>query len=161
MDLDTLITGSLDELLSVKRGFICLRDLFLARMPKTYRDGFGFAKDAVGSGVLSWEAGQHTQIWDSFIKDPQAVVKRLHPHGDQKWIQKQEPNRRYWQDMFPGQVVSFKVHCRTGVPKNARVICYHGKPSIPESINKTTKVQGYTIPPTKWVRNYWKDDISS
>jgi len=159
VDLDTLITGNLDQLLSHDKGFVCLRDLFLARMPPNYRNGrFGTAKEAVGSGVLSWEAGQHTQIWETFIKDPTGAVKSLHPHGDQKWIQLHQPNRTYWQDKYPGQLVSFKVHCGRGLPKNARVVCYHGKPSIPESINKTTRVQGYTIRPTAWVKDYWKDE---
>lgn len=158
VDLDTLVTGNLDDLLSFNKGFMCLRDLFLARMSPHYKDRFGTAKEAVGSGVMSWEAGKHTQIWDSFIKNPQAVVQSLHPHGDQKWIQKQQTERRYWQDKFPGQIVSFKVHCRNGLPRNTRIVCYHGKPSIPESINKTTKVQGYTIPPTKWIKKYWKDE---
>ena len=158
VDLDTLITGNLNQLLSHNTGFVCLRDLFLARLPPNAKVPFGTAKEAVGSGVLSWEAGQHTQIWETFIKNPKEVVRTIHPHGDQKWIQKQEPNRLYWQDLFPNQIVSFKVHCRSGLPKGARIICYHGKPSIPESINTRTRVQGYNIPPTKWITNYWYDE---
>jgi hypothetical protein len=161
IDLDTLITGNIDEIVLYNKGFICLRDLFLARMNPKYKDKFGFAKDAVGSGVLSWEAGKHTQIWKTFIKNPQKAIKSLQPHGDQKWIQKVEPDRTYWQDILPGQIVSFKVHCRQHLPKNARVVCYHGKPSIPESINTTTNVQGYRIPPTKWVKDYWYDERDS
>jgi len=161
IDLDTLITGNIDEIVLHNKGFICLRDLFLARMNPKYKDKFGFAKDAVGSGVLSWEAGTHTQIWETFIKNPQKAIKSLHPHGDQKWIQKVDPTRTYWQDIFPGQIVSFKIHCRQHLPKNARIVCYHGKPSIPESINTTTNVQGYRIPPTKWVKDYWYDENDS
>jgi len=161
LDLDTLITGSLDEILSYDKGFVCLRDLFLARMNPNYRDAFGFAKDAVGSGVLSWTAGEHTQIWKTFKKDPKGAVQSLHPHGDQKWIQKTEPKRQYFQDLFPNQCVSFKVHCRNGLPRNARIVCYHGKPSIPESINTTTHVQGYVIPPTNWVKDYWYEEDTS
>jgi hypothetical protein len=155
VDLDTLITGNVDDLISYDKGFVCLRDLFLARMSHNYRDKFGTAKEAVGSGVLSWEAGRHSHLWESFMRNPIAAVRSLHPHGDQKWIQKHEPKRTYWQDIFPNRMVSFKVHCRNGLAKNARIVCYHGKPSIPESINTTTRVQGYTIKPTPWVRKYW------
>ena len=157
IDLDTLITGNLDDMLSHGTGFVVLHDFFMVRVP-TRRDPWGTGAEAVGSGVLSWEAGKHTHLWDSFIKDPQKAVQSLHPHGDQKWIQMHQKNRLYFQDLFPDQLVSFKVHCRNGLPKNARIVCYHGKPSIPESINTTTKVQGYTIPPTKWVKDYWYEE---
>jgi hypothetical protein len=158
IDLDTLITGNLDQIFSLTKGFICLKDFFLAKMPAMHKDRFGFAKDAVGSGVLAWDAGEHTQIWETFIKNPQGAIKSLHPHGDQKWIQQHQPKRTYFQDLLPNQLVSFKVHCRNGLPKNARIVCYHGKPSIPESINTTTRVQGYNIPPTKWITKYWNAD---
>lgn len=162
LDLDTLVTGSLDKILKATEEaepdkLITLHDFFRIMRPNT-KDRFGWGKDAVGSGVLGWHGGSHHQIWDSFAKNPRKAIQSLHPHGDQKWIEAQEPNRIYWQDLFPNQFVSFKVHCRNGLPKNARIVCYHGKPSIPESINKVTKVQGYTIKPTKWVADYWKDE---
>lgn len=162
LDLDTLVTGNLDAILKkieeLDSGhLITLHDFFRIMRP-TNKDRFGLGKDAVGSGVLGWEAGKHKKIWTSFAKDPKRAIQSLHPHGDQKWIEAQEPKRLYWQDLFPNQFVSFKVHCRKGLPKNARIVCYHGKPSIPESINQTTRVQGYNIPPTKWVADHWKDE---
>lgn len=157
LDLDTLVTGNLNEIASCAKGFIVLHDFFRIRMPNN-KDKFGFGRDAVGSGVLSWESGKHTHIWETFAKNPKKAVQSLHPHGDQKWIERHQKERLYWQDLFPNQVVSFKVHCRSGLPKNARIVCYHGKPGIEESINSTTKVQGYNIKPTNWVKKYWKDE---
>lgn len=158
MDLDTLVVGNIDHYVSYNKGFACLRDLFLERRPN-FKDKFGAGGEAVGSAVMSWEAGKHTQIWETFIKDPQTAIKSLHPHGDQKWVQKHQPKRVNWQDLFPGQIVSFKVSYRKDrPPQGARIICYHGKPSIPESINKTTNVQGYRIPPTPWVKEHWRDE---
>ena len=155
MDLDTLITGNIDDILSYDKNFMVLHDFFMVRVPN-HNDGFGTGKEAVQSSIMSWNAGDHTHIWDEFIKDPDGIVKKFHPHGDQKWIQQQQKEREYFQDIFPNQIVSFKVHCRGGVPHDARIICYHGKPSIPESINNTTRVQGYCIPPTPWVKKYWR-----
>lgn len=160
MDLDTLVTGNIDHLVTYDKGFACLRDLFLERQPNR-KDKFGTGKEAIGSAVMSWEAGKHTQIWDTFIENPEAAVKSLHPHGDQKWVQKHQKERVYWQDICPNQIVSFKVSCRTGLPKGVRIICYHGKPSIPESINKHTNVQGYQIAPQKWVADHWRDEQTS
>ena len=160
LDLDTLVTGNLDQAVSHNTGFVVLHDFFKVRLP-TRKDKWGTGKEAVGSGVLSWEAGKHTQIWETFVANPVRAVKSLSPHGDQKWIQQNQKERLYWQDLFPDQFVSFKVHCRNGLPRNARIVCYHGLPSIPDSINKTTKVQGYNISPTKWVTKYWNDDQNS
>lgn len=134
-----------------------MHDFFLIRTP-TRCDKWGTGAEAVGSGVLTWTAGEHTQIWDTFIENPHRAIAALHPHGDQKWIQQHQKERLYFQDLFPNQLVSFKVHCRNGLPKGAKIVCYHGKPSIPESITTTTHVQGYVIPPTKWVEDYWREN---
>jgi len=143
IDLDTLITRNIDAYITRDTGFVVLRDLWS-----------GGAN--VGSAVMSFEVGKHTQIWDTFIADPVAAVKSLHPHGDQKWIQRHQAERIYWQDLFLREVVSFKSECRNGLPRDARIVCFHGKPSIPESINTTTRAQNFIIPPTPWVKEYWR-----
>jgi hypothetical protein len=157
-DLDTLITGNIDNILQHNTGFVVLHDFYRIMQPNR-RDKFGLGSEAVGSGVMSWEAGNHAHIWNTFVANPQQAINSLKPHGDQKWIERQQSDRLYWQDLFPEQFISFKVHCRNGLPDNARVVCYHGKPSIPESINNTTKVQGYTLQPAPWVEEYWKDEL--
>lgn len=157
-DLDTLITGNVDDILQQDEGFVVLHDFFRIMQPNRV-DKFGSGKEAVGSGVLSWNAGEHSHIWDTFAANPSQAIASLKPHGDQKWIERQQKERLYWQDLFPKQFVSFKVHCSKGLAPNARVVCYHGKPSIPESISTTTKVQGYIIPPASWVKEHWKDEI--
>lgn len=145
LDLDTLITGNIDHYITQTAGFIVLRDLWAGGIN-------------VGSAIMSFEVGKHKQIWDTFIADPTAAINLLRPHGDQKWIQRHEPNRMYWQDLCPKEIMSFKSDCRGGLPANAKIVCYHGAPSIPESIHETTHVQRFVIPPTAWVKDYWKND---
>jgi len=143
LDLDTLITGNIDKYITREDGFVVLRDLWSGGTN-------------VGSAVLSFEVGKHQQIWDTFIANPEAAVKSLHPHGDQKWIQKHQATRTYWQDLFPRETASFKSDCRGGLSRDVKIVCFHGAPSIPESINTTTRAQGYLIPPTPWVKDYWR-----
>lgn len=143
LDLDTLITGNVDHYIAYSDDFVVLQDLWAKG-------------NNVGSAVMSFEIGKYTKIWNTFIKNPQKAISELHPHGDQKWIQKHQAERIYWQNIFPNEIVSFKSDCRNGLPKNTRIVCFHGKPSIPEAINTTTKVQRFTIPPTPWVNDYWK-----
>ncbi len=146
IDLDTLITGNIDEIIKIDKGFIMLKDFF---HPMQNNDG---------SGLMSFDTKQNTNIWHEFIKNPAENSKALHPHGDQKWIVKFVKNITHWQDIVPKQVVSFKIHCGGGLPDNTTVVCYHGKPSIPESINTTTKANGLTITPAEWVKDYWNAD---
>jgi hypothetical protein len=152
IDLDTLITGSLDEIASINTGFVVLRDFYTGLITSLT------GTDNVGSGLMSWTAGEHAHIWTEFLKDPHGAMESVAPHGDQKWVQKIQLDRQYWQDLVPNQVVSFKVHCRNGLPPNARVVCYHGRPSIPESISKFTKDWKWRIDPQPWVAEHWKDE---
>jgi hypothetical protein len=109
----------------------------------------------MGSGLMMWNHGAYTHIWDRFVKDPQKVIKSIHPHSDQRWIQLNVPDRKYWQDLFPDRVVSFKVHCREGLPKDASIVCYHGKPSVLQSITQHTKSWKWEISPAPWVLEHW------
>ena len=147
LDLDTLIVGNVDDIISYDKDFVIVRDFYHALRSSV-------AKNAQ-SCIMSFEAHKHHDIWEVFMKNP-IKNQKGHGHGDQGWIQYIQKNFLYWQDLFPNQVVSYKIHCKGGLPDNARIICYHGKPSISDSISKTTRAQGI-FPPAKWVKNYWKD----
>jgi len=146
IDLDTLITGNIDQLMLIDKGFVMIRDFFY---PRQNNDG---------SGLMSFETKTHPEIWNTFMANPQAAVKELHPHGDQKWIVKFVDGVKHWQDILPEHVVSYKVHCAGGLPRNARVVCYHGIPSIPESINTQTIAQGIILKPATWVKEFWNNE---
>ena len=152
VDLDTVITRNIDAILSydpVK--LVVLRD-FYTGLARTV-----IGNDNIGSGLMSWHHGDYTNVWESFIKDPIAAINSIKPHGDQRWTQKCVIDRLYWQDLFKDQIVSFKVHCNNGLPNLARIVCYHGKPSIPESYSKRNQVWKYDIPPQRWVLSHWRE----
>ena len=151
IDLDTLITGNIDELLKYQTSkLVALKDFY-----------HGIAKSAgvLGSGLMLWHHRAYTKVWTEFIRDPVSAVNMMSPHGDQKWIEYMVPETRraYWQDLFPDNVVSFKMHCGSGLPALAKIVCYHGKPSIPESATQHTKDWRFDFPAQPWVLNYWRD----
>ena len=152
VDLDTLITRNIDSLMTVKSSKITVLKDFM----------FGIAKSAttVGSGLMSWNHGSHTNIWNAFIADPEAAVEMMTPHGDQAWVEHMVPESRrdYWQDLFPGKVVSFKLDCSKGLPPTAAVVCYHGIPNIPDSAIKPTKTGRFNFPAQPWVMDYWSSN---
>ena len=149
VDLDTLITGNIDHMLTDEvPDIVVLRDFY-----------HGIAKTAsnIGSGLMSWKHGAYNNIWSEFIKDPQAAIRSVRPHGDQHWIESQIRAWYYWQDLFPDQVVSFKVHCGSGLPQNAKIVCYHGKPSIPDSAVLYTNDYKWKFGPQPWVLDHWRE----
>lgn len=151
IDLDTLIVNNIDNIISTDtQNLVVLRDFY-----------HGVVKSAtlVGSGLMMWKHGLYNHIWEKFMVDPEKHVADAKTYGDQWWIEKQVSDPIFWQDLYPEQVVSFKVHCRKGLPNNARVICYHGRPSIPESINDTNVVGKLTIAPQPWVLKHWRDSL--
>lgn len=151
VDLDTLITGNIDLILKLNSPkLVVLKDFY-----------HGLAKSAntVGSGLMAWRHGKYSQVWTKFMTNPEKHVKQAGRYGDQWWIEQRVSDVLFWQELFPDQIVSFKLHGRKGQPVGAKIVCYHGRPSIPESITETTKVEKWIIAPQPWVAKHWRDSL--
>lgn len=122
LDLDTTIVGPIDDLLDRTEPFLALAD-FYRRPPLVPQRG-------LGSGLLMWTAGQQDGLYDDFAEAPLAHMEWCGHAGDQRFLERRRlPVTTFWEDVVPGQVVSYKVHCRErGVPHGARVVCFHGAP---------------------------------
>lgn len=110
-DLDTIIVGDLADIASYTGKFAILWDFFYP--------------DHMGSALMAWEAGALDHIWTSWNRSGRP---QFDPWGDQRLIEALQPEADFWQEMHPGQTVSFKKDCRSGLPRDARVICFHGQP---------------------------------
>ena len=109
-DLDTLITGRLDEIAAYDGPFAILRDFF--------------RPDGLQSAVMAWRAGECSEIWASYEA---AGCPMDDTGGDQVWIERtQLACAVRLQDVFPGAFVSFKQI--KGPPEKASVVCFHGRP---------------------------------
>jgi hypothetical protein len=149
IDLDTLITGNIDHMLQRWPDcIVMLRDFY-----------HGIAKTAgtIASGLMTWQHGNYSHLWANFIRDPQQAVASVRPHGDQHYIASQINKWAIWQDLYPEEIVSFKVHCRSGLPESARIVCYHGQPNIPDSATKVNSSYLWTIEPQPWVLEQWRE----
>lgn len=112
LDLDTLVVGDLSEL--------CSYDGELAMLSDFYRP------ERAQSGVMMWTQCPLTHaLYEEFVDcgGPTTVKQR----GDGEWL-----NDVAWpdriQDLYPDQVVSYKVHAKDGPPNDARLVCAHGRP---------------------------------
>lgn len=111
MDLDTLVVGDLTDLASYRGDWGMIR---------------GFYRDIAQSGLMAWTPGPHTdELWADWLRSPEAHMARSRGDGD--WLHERTDGDRLM-DLYPGQVVSYKVHARDGIPEGARVVCGHGQP---------------------------------
>lgn len=138
LDLDTVIVGDLSQIVQCDKPFVMLQDVY--------------HKLGRGSGLMSWnnEKADYSYLWENFYPNAEKIHKSYWPHGDQVWIQqKLHVLPHTWQELYKGEILSLKVDCVKfmGKPSKAKIIFYHGKPSVEESLN---------IPNFYWIRKYWK-----
>lgn len=118
-DLDTTIVGDITPMLDAAKEypFIALRNP-MAGVP-------------MGSGIMAWN-GEMRYLYEYFSLRPEFYMERfnkLPQIGDQAFIHKfKHEETTFWQDLFPGQILSYKVECRESVPEDAMVVYFHGKP---------------------------------
>ena len=119
MDLDTAVVGNLTPLLdaATEHDFIALRN----PLPTPSR---------FGSGLMAWR-GDMSHVYTRFRRDPRIHMSRCNTQqlwGDQGFISEDCPNPVLWQDLFPGEILSWKVDCKQGIPETACVVYFHGQP---------------------------------
>lgn len=123
IDLDTIVVGNLDEMLEYQSHFCILRDFVY---PNTY-----------GSGVFILKPGFVPHVWARFRPEFIPSLRR----GDQEWILRQCPELPTWPEKW---CVSYKLHAKTSVPPEAKLVCFHGPPKPSE------------VPAGSWLDNYWR-----
>lgn len=155
VDLDTLITSNVDDILKCTTdGIVVLKNFIHDYMKKR-----NYYCPLMGSGLMMWQHGKFPHIWENFIKDSDKISKLIARDGDQEWINRCIPDNKkiFWQNAFPDRVVSFKMHCQQGLPEKCSIICYHGRPSIPDSVSYNGTFAQRKISPQPWVLDYWKE----
>ena len=129
-DLDTIVVRDIRHLPgTIDCDLVLLRDFY--RLQKGW-----------GTGIMGWTGGHLGQIYESFKASPRTFISKY--RSDQDFIKMLVPPSwiRFWQDEYPDQFVSYKVHCGGGLPQTAHVVCFHGRP-------RPTEVFG------DWVQEKW------
>jgi hypothetical protein len=138
LDIDVVITGSLDDILGYD-GMFCARAKF--KKPKNKGD-IKIDGDIIGFyGCKQNEA----RFWTPFIKNRRAA-EDLTLGRERMWIRHVLGNESadIWQNLFPGQIVSYKRHVRgKGIDKNMRIVSFHGKPRPHQAGDA-------------WIKRHWK-----
>lgn len=135
LDLDVVITGSLDDLIAGK--LINKKDEQGDKIP--CRD-FWIVKDwhdPYNSSVMYWEHGQQGRIYVAFKGIPD--MERL--RGDQNLIAEVATDAKTFKQ---GAVLSYKFDNVKAKPEKAKVVLFHGKPKMSD------------LPDVAWIQKEWK-----
>ncbi len=131
-DLDTIIVGNIDEFLLEDGGFVALGNLH----PFRKRNPFG-------SGMMAWDNNKKY----SFLYSKYNVILHKGFRGDQDYIKVMLDGDgkeiTYWQKKHKG-VYSYKYNCLNGLPQDAKIVCFHGRPR-PIGVKKV-----------KWIQDNWQ-----
>lgn len=130
LDLDTVITGSLDELVTQPH-FAMLQNFH--------------GHDIGGAGVM-WFNGPVKGVYERFVEDPERVINYYRNHAEGSYRGDQGFINDFLGDVprvSHPSIRSYKKHCLKGLPENTSMVVFHGKPR-PTEIN----------PP--WMKEHWR-----
>ncbi len=131
LDLDTVITNNINDIVSYDGDFCGLRDFYKVV--------------TLGSGLLSWKPNKCHHIYKQFLTKCDYVMANT-PEGDQKWIDSQIKQMDYFQDLYGRKIISWKKDClnnnKISIPKSASIVCFHGIPK-PHEITDSTIVSNW------------------
>lgn len=134
LDLDTIITGPLDDFIDgcMDKEFAMLRNLNNEEM--------------VGSGVMWFKEKAPTVVYEKFLETSQRIMDfyktaKLGSYmGDQAFIW--DTLGRQVDTIASPALRSYKRHCRNGLPAGTSIVAFHGRPR-PTEINP------------KWLQEHW------
>lgn len=137
MDLDTVVTGNLDEMFSYDGPF-ATREAF-RRKGASGGDMLGFPVHH----DLGW-------IWDYFVNNTEEVERKSKKHrnaeGDERWVYDHFVSHiDFWQRMYPNQYLSYKNHLKNVkcLPEDCGLVSMHGRP------------RPHQLDDNHWLKQYW------
>ena len=156
-DLDVVITGPLDAFFTHAPGHVIMRhDWVEAR--KNRPTGHG--------SVFRFDPQHHGYLYSDLADAPTKEVETARG-SEQRYTSHKAMDRGAFSYIPEPWVASFKHDCYArwpsnwwqvpDLPREARVICFHGRPKMEEALN------GYWhwlrgCPDVPWLRKYWIDD---
>ena len=113
IDLDTVCFKNIDFLCNLPPAFYGIRDFYHLSVLQT--------------GILKWEVNSETQ--DIYLKNLHHIDKYFNK-GDHELIGESVTEPKYLQDIFPGEICSYKKHMGRLYKQyiTPSVVCFHGTP---------------------------------
>ena len=156
LDLDIVVTGSLDDLFTYSPGEYCV--IHNWTQPN---------KTVGNTSVFRFPVGRHTHIYDRMVADPEGVLAQY--RIEQQYISGEIANQVFW----PAQwCISFKHSCVPPwplnflrvppMPSNARIVVFSGYPDPDQALVGEYPVKApwkklyKHVRPTPWIAEHWR-----
>jgi hypothetical protein len=131
IDLDTVITGSLDDLAQYAGAYAVMGtgDLECEK-----------AKDGYNTSIIAWHSEFGKEIYLVLKKYYVQTVKFICRFDF--WTEMMVTNADIVQELFPGQFLDYLTYCKETVPEGCRMVCFPRDPKPHEY-------------PSEWIRDLW------
>ncbi len=153
LDLDVVIVDNIDDFFTVPGDFLIAHD---KKNPE---------KMEGNSSVFRFEIGKYPQILSYFEENFEQIKSEV--RHEQAYLSR-EMNKLgklgFWNDDW---VPSFKYRCAPSwirswfeapsIPKDAKIILFHGLPNPPEAIKGISGKWYRHIQPSPWIEKYWSE----
>ncbi len=120
-DLDTVLVGNIDHIVSYKHDFTVLR----------YISTNNKETDRIGSGIMAWSLDL-SFLYNTFLEKAEQFMEEYTTYdkwGDQGFIYHHVKGMQKFQELFPEELVSWKFNLIKGNPKPPnKIIIFHGVP---------------------------------
>jgi hypothetical protein len=149
-DLDTLIVDNIDWLFEYDGMFMGIEDLGSVNAHQPHLKG------RLQSGVMSWDYNLNHSLWERF-KYYQNESSRF--RGDGEYLNHVIPKyqRDFIQKKYPNRLKSYKYQVYSeGFTDNLSIVCFHGRPSIPQAMVESVTTSIRTYEPQDWIKDYWR-----
>ena len=150
LDLDTLITNNIDWLLTYCGEFAGIEDLGVINEHQPH------LKNKLQSGVMAWNSADMTWVYNEFIFSRSNIMSNFVGDGEYLDSVISKLTRVYLQHEYLDQIKSYKYQVYPNNIKDTSIVCFHGRPSIIQSISETIQTHIMTYEPQEWVREYWR-----
>ena len=134
IDLDMIITGNLDEILSYKGNF--------ALMCTDQIQNETLNKGGYNSSVVLWRGKAFDPIYSTLKECFEDLIKFVFRFD--YWLEMIVVGSEFVQNVFPGQLPDFMAECQNSLPENARIVAFPRNPKPHEVADKVD-----------WVKEHW------
>ena len=153
-DLDVVITGPLDDIHDLAPGTVAMRHDWTEKR-KGRPTGHG--------SVFRFDPALHGYLYDDLAADPYQEVEEARG-SEQRYTSHKAMARDQFTYIPPDWVVSYKYDCNPfpvnylrapRLPSDARVVCFHGRPKMPEAAAGYTGSLIRYSRPCDWLEEHW------
>ena len=156
LDLDTVITGSLDEFFDYEPGHFCV-----ARNWTQQNDNIG------NTSIFRFPVGGHTYIYDRIMNDCEGVMSEH--RNEQIYISREITGMKFWpaewclsfkSSLIPAWPLNFFI--APPLPAGTKVVAFPGKPDPDEAMEGRWPLKHWYqalykhVRPAPWIAEHWR-----